>query len=240
MWEITLIGNKENYVEINDFLSILNDIFDKDIITAICYGDNVICSIATNRDEIIKFLQDVVYELIIKISKKDFFSTALTNINSDELKMFIVSSIISIDLAGELEFAKKTTKLGKIININSFMHFKLGGIISNWKKVADYLNFKYYCCLEDELYLHLLKFIVDNASSFFDIVYLEEDRENVVILDKDRNKIKTIGKKDEIGIIASLIMYSPQKLIINCMNSFSDKVTNLITYIFNEKVSTIL
>ena len=57
---------------------------------------------------------------------------------------------------------------------------------------------------------------------------------------KEKNMISSIPKSDEIGIIVNLIMFAPRKLIINCINSLSTKVSNMISYIFEDRVSVLL
>ena len=62
----------------------------------------------------------------------------------------------------------------------------------------------------------------------------------MILLDKKKNRVRKISKSDEIGIIASLIMFAPKKIIINCLDKLSSKVANLITYIFEDRVSVLL
>lgn len=241
MWEITLIGSDEDYFDLKEVCDILMDIFDKDIIIALNFGEQTICSIATNRDSIIKFLENVIYETIIKINKKHYFYNNLNkSFTNNSLISFIISSIVSIDLNEEIEYAKKTTKLSRVINIQSFLYFKLHKIVVTWGRIARYLNVTYSNQMQEELYLQFLKFIADNNQSYIDVVYLEENLDEMILLDRNGNKLKTIPSKDEISIIVNLIIYSPQKLIINCVNSLSNKVTNLISYIFRDKISVIL
>jgi len=68
---------------------------------------------------------------------------------------------------------------------------------------------------------------------------LKEQKNNLELIDVRNKIIKQIPKSDEIGILVSLILYSPKKLIINCIDSLSEKVSNLITYIFDDKVSVL-
>ena len=62
----------------------------------------------------------------------------------------------------------------------------------------------------------------------------------MLILDQKRKKLKLLSKNDDIGIIANLVMLAPKKLIINCIDALSEKVTNLISYIFEDRVSVLL
>ena len=71
-------------------------------------------------------------------------------------------------------------------------------------------------------------------------MYLEELEDNMLILDDKKRTIRSISKCDEIGIIVQLIMFAPKKIIINCINSLSKKVSTLISYIFEDRVSVLL
>lgn len=71
-------------------------------------------------------------------------------------------------------------------------------------------------------------------------MYLEEINSQMYLLDKKRREMKKLSIDDDVGIIANLVMFAPKKLIINCINSLSKKVTSLISYIFEDRVSVLL
>ena len=241
MWEITLIGERDDYFDLKEYCDILIDIFVKDIIVAIDYDDKVYVSIATSRDGIIKFVENTIYEIIIKINKKNFFYNNLNKSFKEKVLLpFIISSIISIDLNDEIDFAKNSVKLTSVINIKSFVYFKLKSIVSKWSKIVKYLNYTYFNKINDELYLQFLKFISENNQTLFDVIFLQEYLNDMLFIDKNGNKLISIPLNDEIGIIVNLIIYSPKKLIINGDNSLSKKINGLISYIFRDRLCVVL
>ena len=129
--------------------------------------------------------------------------------------------------------------MSKVVHIRSFVNFKLSKIIKIWKQISNYLNNNFTSNSQDELCLEFLKFIADNSSAKSDILYLQENQGNLELFDIKNNRLRSISKNDEIGILVSLILYSPKKLIINCIDSLSDKVSDLISYIFEDKVSVL-
>ena len=64
--------------------------------------------------------------------------------------------------------------------------------------------------------------------------------DEIQLLDNKKNKVRCISKNDEIGILVNLIMFSPKRLIVSCLNSLSEKVSGLISYIFEDKLSVII
>jgi len=131
-------------------------------------------------------------------------------------------------------------KLTKIIHIRPFVYFKLTRLLEIWKQIAEYLNYNFATNKQEILCMEFLKFLADNSQSKWDILYLEETMDEIQLLDNKKNKVRCISKNDEIGILVNLIMFSPKRLIVSCLNSLSEKVSGLISYIFEDKLSVII
>jgi hypothetical protein len=71
-------------------------------------------------------------------------------------------------------------------------------------------------------------------------MYLEQGKDSMIILDKNKKLLSSIPKNDEIGVVVNLIVLSPKKLIINCYTSLSNKIAGLIEYIFQDRISILL
>lgn len=239
MWEITLSGKPNDIVFFIDLKNYLKKLNKKNLIV-ITFEKDLICSIALIKDK--KFYKAInkIYETILKIVKIEYLSNNLNVFCSDKsLNSYFVSSLISYDIANEIKYAMRNTKLSKFVCIRSFVNFKLNNFLEIWQREVDYYNFHFVSNGEDN-YLHLLKFLALNIRTKFEIMYLEEINSRMYLLDKKKNKMKNLNIDDDIGIIASLIMFAPKKIIINSPNSLSLKVTNLISYIFEDRVSVLL
>lgn len=240
MWEITLIGKKLDILYFQDLIERLKLRYE-DMYSAITYSKELILSIAINNDECIDEIEDMVYETILKISKGEVFDKNLKIFGSDKsFNSFMLSTLILMDLKEEIEYAKIHTKLSPKVNIRSFTYFRLHKMVKLWGKVIDYINIQFSNSFHDEMYLEFLKFLATNSSTQIDLIYLEEHKDKMYLLDKNRNTISIVPKADEIGMIVNVIVYSPRKLIISGIDNLSSRVTNLLSYIFEDRLSLLI
>ena len=126
MWEITLIANKHDYLYLFDMIDRLKNKYS-DIVTAITCDTDLYCSVAINNANIDKiFVQNLVLETIIKIYKFEFFSDRLNILTNDKsINAFIMSTLIYMDLADEIEYIKTfdpntQMSISKTDNINIY------------------------------------------------------------------------------------------------------------------------
>jgi len=239
MWEITLVGKPSDIGYFLELKDILKRKFDKNVIIVISLEKDLVCSIATNK--YIDFLETKKFKTIIKIVKAEYYESKLTIFTDDKsLNAFILSSLILINLSDEVEYSKEFVSLSKLVNIRSYVYFKLHKLIEIWSREIEYYNYTFSGKFKEDLYLEFLRFLAQNSNAKLDIMYLEENENEMILFDKRKNAIKIISKRDEIGIIVQLIMFAPKKIIINCLGSLSKKVSNLISYIFEDRVSVLL
>lgn len=241
MWEITLIGKPCDIGYFIDLKDTLYRKFKNEILVVISFEKDLICSIATTNNVHIRKLKLLIYETIIKVVKAEIYHNSLEIFTNDKsLNSFILSSLIIINLNDEVNYAKAYTSLTKVINVRSFVYFKLHNMIDMWYREIDFYNYTFGGIHRDEFYLEFLRFVAQNLTGKFDIMFLEDSKDTMRILDKKHNMIKSISKNDEIGVIVNLIMLGPKKIIIKCIDKLSQKVATLINYIFEDKVSVIL
>ncbi|MBQ7352298.1 MAG: hypothetical protein IJW59_05545 [Clostridia bacterium] len=242
MWEVTLIGYKKDLM----YLAILEEqlmqnLVEVPIIAMVIRGEEVYCSIATDSKKSIKYIKSCILETIIKICKEEYFRENIKILGSDKyLNDFILTSLTYVDIQDEVEFATIRFKFTPRIHIRSLVRFKLSKLYNVWKKFAIYFNSSLNGIIKDQIYLEFLKFLASNMVEQNDIIYVEENNNSLAILDKDRNVVKKTHKSDEIDLIVSLIMFSPKKLVINCLDNFSNNVSAILKYIFEDKICLIL
>lgn len=240
MWEITLRGKPSDIVYFLELKNSLKEILNKNAIIVITFEKDLVCSIAIAKEKLSSKIYKKIYETILKIVKIEYITENLRVFSNDKsLNSYFVSSIVNMEISNEVKYAMQVTKLSRVINIRPFVLFKLHNLYEMWQKEVDYYNF-HFNCDNGENYLDFLKFIVLNIDTKSKILYLEEINSEMCFLDEKRNKMKNLRLDDEVGIIANLVMFAPKKLIINCINSLSDKVTKLISYIFEDRVSVLL
>lgn len=240
MWEITLRGKPSDIVYFLELKNSLKEILNKNAIIVITFEKDLVCSIAIAKEKLTSKIYKKIYETILKIVKIEYITENLRVFSNDKsLNSYFVSSIVNMEISNEVKYAMQVTKLSRVINIRPFVLFKLHNLYEMWQKEVDYYNF-HFNCDNGENYLDFLKFIALNIDTKSKILYLEEINSEMCFLDEKRNKMKNLRLDDEVGIIANLVMFAPKKLIINCINSLSDKVTKLISYIFEDRVSVLL
>ena len=84
MWEITLFGEKQDYMHFVLFEDFLNKTLSKNVIVAISDSrNNLCCSIVLLQRKYLNFLKRAILELIIKINKEDFFKENMKTKSSD-------------------------------------------------------------------------------------------------------------------------------------------------------------
>ncbi len=239
MWEITLVGKETDYPY---FLELENKIIQAkhNAIVSIGYGEALYISICA-KESILDKIEDSIFETIIKVNKEEFMLENLNFLSEDlsNYDMFILSSVINLDLSHEVEFAKYYANLDKINNIRSFFRFKLGRIKSLWQGMARMLNANIVPNGKEQIYLDFLRYLTMVTKPMNDIVLLGNSLNNMIIMDKNGGHIKKISSKDEVDTLVNLIMYLPKKIIIKD-NNLSEKTYALIKYIFEDKVSLIL
>ncbi len=239
MWEITLFGDREDL----DYFYILKDKLNKmksSVYTAINLENNIAFSIAC-KEEGIEVIEYYIYECIISRAKAKYLRDNLEFSGKNEaFNNFIIDSIVLIDLKDEIEYARLSTSLSSVVYLQSFVTFKLYRLIEVWDRIVSNLNAHFSILPEETMYLEYLKFLADSAESRYDILYIDNSSIDIQILSKDSVKLKSIPSTDEIDLIISLIMYSPKKLIIKSNNKLSKKISNLIKYIFRDRVSLVL
>lgn len=241
MWEITLCGKYTDIFYLLEMEKVLKDNLYKDIVSVVWINDDVICNLATLNERYIEYTKKIIIETILKIAKTDFFKKNLNiNIKDKSLQTFLISSLVMIDLEEEIEFVYNHFSLDKYININSFINFKLNDLKEKWLFLVNYINKTFLKSFEDSVYLDFLKFLTDLQSPKYEVLYLDKYNENLELFDNKNKKIKSISCKDEVGVIVNLIMLCPRKIIIKCLDKLSSKFSNLIEYIFDEKLSFIL
>lgn len=241
MWEITLVGEKSDYVYFSLLDKELRDIAGTNLITAMTIMDKICYSVAIKEKKYINFVKNAIFELIIKINKEEYFKEKLifkNNING--LNHFIITSLVFINLQEEIDYARVIVKLSKTVFIRSLMMFKLNKLYKIWDKLICFFNLNLMYKSENEISLEFLKLLANNIQSRTEIMYLDIIKDNMCIFDKNKNLISCTPEEDEIGVIVNLITYAPKKIIINCYDHLSSKVTELIKYIFDDKCSFII
>lgn len=240
MWEVTIVGKIRDIIYFEQLQDRLKDEFDKDVLVAVSLTDNLVCSIATINEHIINLIEKLIFETMIKCFKLELFETELEFIdNNKSLNSLILSTLISLDITDEINYAIHNSKLSNVINIRSFVNFRLNYLVKAWKTLTQYINIM-LSSKSENFYIEFLKIIANEIKTDFDVMYLECNNKNIELLDKNKKIVYSMTSQDEVDLIVNLLIYSPDKLIINCYNELSHKLTEMLKYIFEDKISVLL
>ena len=242
MWEITLIGEVQDYSRFVIFEKMLKANYNNAVIVAISLTNNkAIISIAVNSKKLIYGIKRLVLELVLKISKEEYFVETLQIDTEDkDMQYFIILTAVLSNLEDEIDFAMMKIKFSKVIHIRSLVRFRLSKLYFLWEKFAIYFNYHASIGIGDDLYLDFLKFLASNSRNGKDIIYLEDNKDSMFLKDKRKNILVSIPKNDEISVVVNLIVFSPSRLIINCYDALSNKVAELIKYLFADRLSILI
>ncbi len=242
MWEVTLIGESQDYVHFHIFEKMLKSTYNKQVIIAISPKVDTAClSVAVTNKRLISPVKKLLLELIIKICKEEYYIANLNILTEDdELRYFVLLTAVISNLEDEVDYAKVKVKFSKIIHIRSLLRFRLDKLYFLWEKFVNYFNYTFKYTISDELYLEFLKFLANNSRRDGDVVYLEKEDNYFCIKNKNNKTLSKVDKTDEVGVIVNLIVMAPIKLIINCYSTLSSKIAGLIEYLFEDKVSILL
>lgn len=242
MWEVTLIGQFQDYMHFQVFEKMLKSTYKKQVIIAISYNaDNLFLSIAVTNKRLINSVKKLILELIIKICKEEYYINELkVSTEDEELNYFILLTAVLSNLEDEVDYARIKVKFSNVIHIRSLVRFRLDKLYLLWEKFANYFNYAFKNTISDEIYLEFLKFLANNSRRDGEVVYLEKVDDYFCLKNKDNKILSKIILTDEVGIIVNLIVISPHKLIINCYSKLSSRIAELIDYLFEDKVSILL
>ena len=241
MWEITIVGKQEDIGYLELLKAEINETFGREVLVAISCNNGYYCSIATSNRSFVHNLKYIIVSTILKIAKNEYYLENLRILGEDkDLNKFILISLIHIGLEEETHYVISHSKIPKEIHIRSFVKFKLSKLESVWATTIIYI-YKRLSGVESSLvYLEFLRFLVLNSEPKNEVVFLINSDQSVQLLDNENKILSDMPKSDEIGVVVNLILQAPKKLIINCFDSLSKKVADLIMYIFDDRICMIL
>ena len=130
MWEITLLGNASDIVYYLELKNTLKRNFGNDVLAVITFEKALVISIAVLNKAKIAKAKNLVMQTIIRIVKVEYMQNNLKCFCNDKsINSFLLSNIITLDMKDEVKYALQVAKLSSIVNIRSFVLFKLHNFI---------------------------------------------------------------------------------------------------------------
>ena len=130
--------------------------------------------------------------------------------------------------------------LNKRIVLESFLEFKLRLIKNKWKELCRLTNDNATLFISSETFVELLKFLIANIDPKYELVTIEfKEKTSIYIGERTHNKlIKSFEENDEVGLLTSLIDFSPRKLKLKG-NIKNNKMIALLHELFGAALVTL-
>lgn len=239
MWETTIIGELGDLIYFALLEDELKNKLDDKVVIAMSLSSRLTCSIALRDKRYLSLLKDSIFECIIKCAKDEYFRENIHILDDSRYNEMLITSLVFVNLQDEINYAKVRVNFPKKIHIRSLIRFKLSKFYFIWEKFVCYINQK-ELVKGGNTYLCFLKLLASSTQPSSNIMFLEKIRDNMCILDENRKIVAYSPSDDEIGMVVSLVALAPKKIIINCVNTISFNVLELINYIFEDRISLLL
>ena len=244
MWEFSIILNNDD-INIADYISSRLSKITKDlggVISSYSDGDIITISVACkkyDKSRLEFYIIDCITEVICIYYKEIYLNKKLQIVQSDELIMTALKkALINFDKETDRYIVGKNLKIENLINLNSFICFKLRYLKEKWAELVRIANENCGIFVSNDTFIELLKFLVDNLETNNETVNIVYDNEVYKFFDESFIEIDSLTCQKvstDCLMISNLISLSPRKINIYC-NNYHTNVCNLIKQIFYKRV----
>ena len=121
--------------------------------------------------------------------------------------------------------------------MQSFLYFRLQGLIKKWQELCDLVNQNSVTILKQDNFIELLKFLLNNIDSKCKSVILELKDRCLIYKDErsNFNMIKSIKYDNNYDILSILIDLNPYLIKVHAQSKDSE-IVNLIRSVFDDRV----
>lgn len=242
MWEFSLIVGPK-HKEVADFL--FDNIkkscaFMKGIVTSSEENGQVAILIAVEEmfsEEATLLIERLVTQSICTFFKNDYLEQNLKIPTHDRLGMMAFKkALLNFDRETDKFLVLKNLSISKSLYLESFYCFRLTSLQAKWKELVSLANENRAYLINNEAFLDLLKFLIDNIEICEDEVSIIENEEGYkILLEGEQDFCDSV--LNEEGLVSSIIDLAPQKINLYCQGE--NKTTNLLEKIFDERINVV-
>lgn len=240
MWEITLKANKNHAYMLDYINEKLNLEFENEIVVGQYYGrQTCFLSIATkneNNSKVYERLKRHLCTVFCEQFKHEFIESHLSCINSNNPYFNLFVKLYTyFDLELENSIAFRLIECKRCVVLESYFNFKLAPLKKKWNELCNIINNNSQV-IEDENFLSLLKFLIENLEQKTDCVVLSLIDGCVVYEDeKTKQKIWSALPEKQMDIVCKIIEMAPKKIVVYA-NSNSGAILNILKTLFDSKL----
>lgn len=197
------------------------------------YIDIVIACEEYDKARLKIFTSNAIIEAICTYFKQDFLENTLKLPIKEGLYFHALKkALISFDKETDSFLISKHLDLDTNINLESFYYFKLRALRDKWAELTNIANENGYFLINNENFVDLLKFLVDNLEITHDTINVYFENNTYKIFDA-RNRDLPLTEDDDI--VCSIIGLSPRQINFYGEINKDEKVC-LLEQIYSKRV----
>ncbi len=226
MWEfcVTASNKNENVIQyIQD--KVLNVLTECDGVHSFVKKENF-CSLCVGAKKekssyLKKKLTKIICDAVCEKMKQNYLKENVSiNVVDESLFQAFIKVYTYFDIEIEKAIAIRAIYFPNVLNIESFLEFKLRPLKQKWKEMCNLTNLNASLFVKSETFLDLLKFLIANL----------DYKHKCIIINFLNNKIyKIVGEErvflcdfcgeDVVDVLTKIIELSPQKIVVLNLNN---------------------
>lgn len=244
MWEFEVISDQSGREYIKYLQANLGELVSKlnGVMAIMTDGENLFLSIGAkqeNAPEIKAHLRLLLCDIFCEKMKLEYISD---NLDLPENKQDLMTTFVKVctyfDRETERQIVMKTLLLKeKKMHLQSFLRFKLQGLMQKWQELCDLVNQNSGTILKQENFIELLRFLLNSIDSKCQSVILELHDKCLIYHDikSDFDVITAIDVENMYDILSKIIDLNPYLIKIYATQDNSELVS-LLRSVFDDKV----
>ena len=244
MWEFELVSDRKGGENIQYIQENLREpIKSAGAVLAVMADKNFIYLSIGARDEVTPEIKTRIRLLLCDVySERMKYDHLKVNLDLPDNREDLVNTFLKVctyfDRETERQIILNVLELKeRRIHLQSFLYFRLQGLIKKWQELCDLVNQNSVTILKQDNFIELLKFLLNNIDSKCKSVILELKDRCLIYKDErsNFNMIKSIKYDNNYDILSTLIDLNPYLIKVHAQSKDSE-IVNLIRSVFDDRV----
>ncbi len=141
-------------------------------------------------------------------------------------------ALINFDKETDFYIISKNIRLENNLHLDSFYNFKLKALREKWGELIALANENSDCLVNNEAFLDLLKFLVDNLEICEEEISVFQDENGYSIKARDAGILCNLSNE---GLVSSIIELCPKRINFFCRSD--DSTAGFLSKIFEERMN---
>ena len=179
-------------------------------------------------------LRDVITCVICSYMKEDFLNKNLKFPPKSLLELHTFKkALVSFDRETDRFIVNKNLNLQNNLVLESFFYFKLQSLKEKWQELVKIANDNSTYFLNDDSFIELLRFLIENIEVSFDEVNVICKDSGIVLLNSEFEKLPHFNNEvcDEFELVSRLLQLSPRKI-----NWYASKHNFFLEKVFEKRI----